>query len=80
MIELFYSDNCPYCKKVIDYLESNYIKYIPKNINNPEYYNELLRTGGISQVPFMFDRNNGKALYESDKIISYLKIPGEHNT
>ena len=34
MLELYYSDTCPYCKKVMDYFDENNIEYIPKNVSN----------------------------------------------
>ena len=71
MIELYYSQTCPYCQKVINYFDSNRIKYELKDINNAENYEKLMKYGKISQVPFMIDTDNNIMLYESDKIIEY---------
>ncbi|MBO4496449.1 MAG: glutathione S-transferase N-terminal domain-containing protein [Clostridiales bacterium] len=38
---------------------------------NNEYYQVLLRVGGIDQVPCLFI--DGKALYESDDIVQWLR-------
>ena len=74
MLELYYSDTCPYCKKVINYFDENNIEYIPKNVSDAKYYDELMTLGKISQVPFLVDNTNGRMMYESDEIISYAKI------
>ena len=74
MLELYYSDTCPYCKKVINYFDENNIEYIPKNVSDAKYYDELMTLGKISQVPFLVDNSNGRMMYESDEIISYAKI------
>lgn len=74
MLELYYSDTCPYCKKVMDYFDENNIEYIPKNVSNKKHYDELMELGKVSQVPFLVDNSNGRMMYESDEIISYAKI------
>ena len=74
MLELYYSDTCPYCKKVINYFDENNIEYIPKNVSDAKYYDEHMTLGKISQVPFLVDNTNGRMMYESDEIISYAKI------
>ncbi len=73
MYDLYYSETCPYCRKVINYFEENNIKFNPKEINNPSYYDELLKIGGKAQVPFVVDIKSGVSMYESDDIIDYLK-------
>ena len=72
MLELYYSQTCPYCKKVINYLEGNGIKYEPKDISVHKNYEILMEKGKISQVPFLIDTDNNKMMYESDKIIEYI--------
>ena len=73
MLELFYSETCPYCQKVINYFKSTGIDFIPKNINIGENYDTLIKRGGIAQVPFLVDKKNDKQLYESVEIISYVQ-------
>ncbi len=74
MLELYYSETCPYCKKVIDYFDTHNIEYTPKNVDKAEHYDQLMEIGKVSQVPFLVDTSNGRTMYESDEIISYAKI------
>lgn len=73
MLELYYSQTCPYCKKVLSFFEENNIKFIPKEISDPINYEELMRIGKIAQVPFLVDTENDEQMYESDIIIDYAK-------
>lgn len=73
MYDLYYSETCPYCRKVIKFFEDNNIEYNPKEINNSTYYDELLDIGKKMQVPFIVDPKNGISMYESEDIINYVK-------
>ncbi len=73
MLELYYSPSCPYCKKVLSFFEANNIDFLPKDVNIPENYDNLIKIGGIEQVPFLVDTTNNKHMYESDKIIEYVE-------
>ena len=68
---LYYKPNCPYCVKVTRYLESINQSIPMKNTQNPSVSKELIEIGGKKQVPCLVI--NGKALYESDAIIAWLK-------
>jgi glutaredoxin len=70
MIELFISESCPYCHKVMDFLDKESIKYDKKDVSIHANYERLMQLGGLAQVPFLYD--DGISLYESDKIIEYL--------
>ena len=72
MINLHYLSTCPYCKKVIDFLDSNNIEYKLLDINEHENFNKLLKIGKKRQVPFIVDTNTGNVMYESADIIEYL--------
>ena len=72
MINLYYLSTCPYCKKVIDFLDSNNIEYKLLDINEHENFNMLLKIGKKRQVPFIVDTNTGNVMYESADIIEYL--------
>lgn len=72
MINLFYLSTCPYCKKVIDFLDDNNIEYKLLDINEHENFNKLLKIGKKRQVPFIIDTNTGNVMYESADIIEYL--------
>lgn len=68
---LYVNPNCPYCKKVTNYLESQKRTILTKNTQDRAVRNELVSIGGKGQVPCLVI--NGKALYESDAIIEWLK-------
>lgn len=68
---LYYKPSCPYCQKVLRYLDSQNQKIPLKDTNNQKYRAELIQIGGKAQVPCLVI--NGHALYESDDIIAYLK-------
>ncbi|MEW5894651.1 MAG: glutaredoxin [Candidatus Omnitrophota bacterium] len=74
-LELYYKPACPYCKKVLQYIDRNHIQGIELKDKSahPEFEKELITIGGKPQVPcLMID---GEPLYESDDIIQWL---GEH--
>lgn len=73
MFDLFISETCPYCRKVMDYFENNNIKYNKRDVSEPENLNMLLKLGGMAQVPFLDDPKNGISMYESEDIINYVK-------
>ena len=73
MLDLFMLENCPYCKKVMDYMDSNNIKYNKIDTNNPDNVLKLMTIGGKDQVPFLYNTENHKKIYESEKIIEYIK-------
>lgn len=77
MLELFYSESCPYCRKVINHFNENHIEYELRNINERENFERLMEMGKISQIPFLIDTDNGKMMYESDKIIDYAERKGK---
>lgn len=70
-LELYYKDSCPWCHKVMDFMDANGIKVDMKNvITDPANKEHLIEVGGKSQVPCLFI--DGKPLYESGDIINYL--------
>jgi len=72
MINLYYLTTCPYCKKVINFLNEKNIEYKLLDINEEENFNKLLKIGKKRQVPFIVDTNTGIVMYESADIIKYL--------
>lgn len=72
-LELFYQKNCPFCQKVLSFLEENGIGDIElKEIDDdPSARQRLEDVGGKLQVPCLFI--DGDPLYESDDIIDWLK-------
>ena len=73
MINLFILPTCPYCRKVLNYLDTTDLQYNILNIDEKANYDELIRLGGKRQVPFLFDSDNNVVMYESTDIIEYLK-------
>ena len=73
MLEIFTMDTCPYCHKVLDFLKSKSIDFIQRDVNLPENAQMLMKFGGKGQVPFLMDKDKKVTMYESDKIIEYIK-------
>ena len=73
MLELFVLETCPYCLKVMDYMDKNGIEYRKIDISNEESKNSLIQIGGKRQVPFLIDKDTNIQMYESNDIIEYLK-------
>jgi len=73
MLDLYVSPYCPYCKKVITFLQDNDIEYSEKDVSNSENFDKLVSLGGKDQVPFLNDTDNDVLMYESDDIIAYIK-------
>lgn len=73
MLELYVLETCPYSRKVMEYFSDNDIEYVKHVITEPEAHKKLLELGGKDQVPFLYDTNNDKGLYESDEIIEYVQ-------
>ena len=73
MLELFILESCPYCHKVMDYLDKANIKYRKIDISNKESEESLIKIGGKRQVPFLVDSERSIQMYESNDIIEYLK-------
>ncbi len=71
-LTLYYSPTCPYCRKVLNFMQQNNIKIPLKNRDeNPANRQELIKIGGMPQVPCLVI--DGKVLYESDDIIDWLR-------
>ena len=73
MFDLYILETCPYCSKVMNYFDENSIKYNKKNIDDKENREQLIKLGGYEQVPFLYDTEKNKGLYESDDIIKYAE-------
>lgn len=70
--ELFYKPTCPFCLKVIDYMNRAGIELPMRDIvSDPSALEKLVEVGGKRQVPCLFI--DGEPMYESDDIIAYLK-------
>jgi len=69
---LYHFASCPFCIKVRSYIKSSGLSIPEKDIRlDPEAEKELVLIGGKAQVPCLFI--DGKPLYESSDIISWLE-------
>ena len=73
MLELFVLETCPYCQKVMKFLDEEHMKYRKIDISNKESEESLIQIGGKRQVPFLVDTERNIQMYESKDIIEYLK-------
>ena len=73
MLELFILENCPYCIKVMNFMDEKEIEYTKIDIKNKDSENSLIQIGGKRQVPFLVDTDRNIQMYESNDIIEYLK-------
>lgn len=69
--ELFYKPTCPFCHKVLNFMQQNGISLPLVDTLDGDNREKLIALGGKAQVPCLII--NGKALYESDDIIAFLK-------
>ena len=75
---LFYKPTCSYCQKVLGFMRENDISLQLKDLSeSADVRAELIAIGGKQQVPCLVI--DGKALYESDDIIAWLKNNGGKN-
>lgn len=72
MFDLYELERCPYCQKVMSFMDEKGIDYKKHDITDKEEEEVLIRLGGKRQVPFLFDKNSGLKMYESADIIEYL--------
>ncbi len=69
-IVLYSKPTCPFCRKVLAYMEEQDIACEMRNTLEPGVRDELIAIGGKGQVPCLVI--DGQPLYESDDIIQYL--------
>ncbi len=75
---LYYKPTCSFCQKVLKFLDEIGRTVPLKDISRePDARDELQHLGGKVQVPCLFI--DGKALYESDEIIDWLKSNYQEN-
>lgn len=79
MYELYELEHCPYCLKVIGFMNTNGIEYVKHDISNPQEEETLIRLGGKRQVPFLYEKSTGLKMYESGDIIEYLSASSSQN-
>ena len=62
MIDLYMLETCPYCHKVMNYLDKYEIPYNKLDISKPKNLANLIKLGGREQVPFLHKRAEKSAL------------------
>ncbi len=70
-LTLYYKKTCPYCQKVLHFMDEHHITLDLRDTLQPGNQNDLIKVGGKKQVPCLVI--DGKAMYESDDIIVYLR-------
>ena len=73
MLDLFVLETCPYCKKVMAFMDETGMKYNKVDIKNKAAEDTLIQLGGKRQVPFLVDRDRNLQMYESDDIIPLVR-------
>lgn len=73
MYELYIMSTCPYCKKVMDFMDENNIEYAKNDISDDVNSSNLIAIGGKEQVPYLYNPETKSGIYESDMIIEFLK-------
>ncbi len=73
MLDLFILETCPYCKKVMAFMDEHNINYNKVDIADKANEDTLIQMGGKRQVPFLADRDRNIQMYESSDIIEYIK-------
>ena len=70
-LKLYYLPTCPFCLKVLRFMEGKNLPVALLSTNEPANHDYLVSHGGKGQVPCLFIGE--QALYESSDIIAYLK-------
>ena len=76
-LTLYHMGHCPYCKRVINVIQSQKVPVAYKDLDvHDKLKKELMAGGGKVQVPCLLISDKGKSdqwLYESQDIIHFLK-------
>lgn len=67
---LYYKDSCPFCQRVLHFMQKSNIVCEMKDTTIDENACELCKIGGKKQVPCLVI--DGQAMYESLDIINYM--------
>ena len=74
MLIIYTKSTCPFCHKVIGFLNDRGIDFKERDVYESEHYmEELLQSGGKRQIPYLVDTERGIVMYESDDIIQYVQ-------
>ncbi len=74
MLVVYTKSGCPFCNRVLGYVEENNITIDERNVYESEVaMKELMEKGGKRQIPFLHDTDKDVMMYESGDIIQYFK-------
>ena len=78
-LELYKKDTCPYCRRVMSYIEQSGRTDVEYRdiLESEESRRRLVEVGGKQQVPCLFI--DGDPLYESMDIINWLERHAPEN-
>ncbi len=76
MIEIYILETCPFCQKVMNFMDEHNINYKKINILEDDNLTKLISLGGKEQVPYIYNTETDEGLYESGDIINYLENLG----
>ena len=74
LLELYEFEACPYCRLVREALTELDLDalILPSPHGGTRFRPKAAELGGKQQFPYLVDPNTGRAMYESDAIITYL--------
>lgn len=72
MLTLYIKDGCPFSANAIAIIDELELKCERKNLADNGVRDELLAVGGKLQVPFLYDSETKKGIYDSKEISKYL--------
>lgn len=74
MLTLYYKPTCPYSRDVLEAAAALGVTIELKDISaDPALREELIERGGKKQTPYLVDRTQHTAMYESRDIIAHLE-------
>lgn len=72
MVTIYSSDTCPYCIATKEYLKSNKIEFIEKNITNSDIARSELMKMGYMSVPLIIIDDEIIEGFDQEKLASIL--------
>ena len=76
-VELYVTSWCGYCKKALEYVKSNNIKYVAYDIEKDAAANQRYKEMGGHGVPFIVIGKNTMSGYSQQNLEYYLNNPGK---
>ena len=73
MYDLYILNSCPYCQKVMEFLNKKNIKYHKFDTSNKDNVLRLMTIERVDQAPPLQSEETDEKIYESDNIIKYIE-------